>query len=132
MSSRVVLEKDPNQGIDMGLESSNGLRDQSATISLHDIASCVMVIDVMDKRQGFKNDEIFDVLTLRNKLATFLNENVPENYDIMEDREKVRVWAENNKDKEPFRDLRGVKPDEVDKLKGGVASSLGGAPFPIT
>lgn len=116
----------------MGLESSNGLRDQSSTISLHDIASCVMIIDVMDKRQGFKNDEIFDVLTLRNKLATFLNENVPENYDIMEDREKVRVWAENNKEKEPFRDLRGVKPGEADKLKGGVTSSLGGAPFPKT
>jgi len=129
MSSRVVLEKDPNQ-TDMGLESSNGLRDQSISISLHDIASCVMVIDVMDKRQGFKKDEVFDVLTLRNRLATFLNENVPENYDIMEDREKVRVWAENNKDKEPLRDLRGVNPEEVDKLEGAVASSLGGAPFP--
>lgn len=46
-------------------------------IGLNDIRACVTIIDIVTKRGAFEGSELADVGVIRNKLAEFINANVP-------------------------------------------------------
>jgi len=51
---------------------------EPVTVTLNDIASVVQIIDVVSRRGGIQGNEMAGVGMLRNKLETFLQQNMPE------------------------------------------------------
>jgi hypothetical protein len=50
---------------------------QIPQIGLNDIRACVTIIDICSKRGAFEGAELTDVGVVRDKLAAFVNANVP-------------------------------------------------------
>ena len=115
----VVLEN-PNKSskIESRIKAS---RFRGANLTIHDILSCIEVMNVMEQRHGFNEDEKSSVDALRARLTKFLNINVPENYDFKADREQTSKYAE----------------EEYEKVKSGEYGTkkehhkTGGAPYPM-
>jgi len=51
---------------------------EPVSVTLNDIASIVQIIDVVSRRGGIQGNEMAGVGMLRNKLETFLQQNMPE------------------------------------------------------
>jgi|TARA_X000001382_G_scaffold100279_1_gene74814 hypothetical protein len=55
---------------------------QPSEINLNDLAVVLQIIDVCSKRGAFEGNELKDVGTLRERIATFVNARMPKKEDV--------------------------------------------------
>jgi len=122
-----VMVENPDKNPELA-KRKKASKYKGANISLHDIHSCVRIIDVMGERFGYNDDETSDVNALRQRLVKFLNFNVPEDYDMQANREATRKYAEAEQAK---LDSKRNADGSIDSEFGKRLEPSGGAPFPI-
>lgn len=122
----VMLENIDNDETLAARKKASSFR--GANISLHDIHSCIVIIDVIGKRHGYEEGEQKSVDALRNRLAKFLNINVPEGYDMAANREETKAFAEMEQAK--LKENRQAD-GSIDSENANRLEPSGGAPFPI-
>ncbi len=121
----IVFENPEN--IKMLDKKNNLLKRKSAYITLHDVASMIKLIEVTMERGGIEEDEKEDVIALKQRFIRFLNIAVPEEYDLMADREKVKAYVEKER-----AEIEATRlPDGSLPAAPGRLDKTGGAPFPL-
>ena len=98
------------------LDKKNRLLDRKhGYITIHDVLMMVRLIEVTMKRGGIKEEEKEDVLALKQRFTKFLNLAVPEEFDILAEREKVdKFVAEEQAKIEATRLPDGSLPAQID------------------